>query len=257
MKKFLIGIVVLGVALPLVAGAEIFRPFMQTNQNKVTELPQTDPLKKKVEQDGPSKKGQSLPSLKPFQKTPKNLSSGLDTHAELIQLQLDHLENSQVPAGKQDMVRAELEAELVWITEMQEKLQQAESEEATQALKEEMAQHITQVKEDRRQRLAQAAELPAESPFNTAEDVGEQVRTVLEQLEQQGKDVGQLRIALEEYITTVNQGQEIFTQTNEQKTYEQLVSLRDQLQLVRQKGQVMRNLLQSLLESAPLDLSNS
>lgn len=257
MKKFILSIVVLGVSLPLVAGAEVFRPLMQMNQNQRQELPQSSPLKKEMQEKKPVQQEADLPSLKPFQKLPQNLSGGLEKHAELIQLQLDHLDTSQVPPGKRDMVRTELEAELLWIAEVQGKLQQAESEEEKQALQAEVAQHITQLKEDRRQRLAQAAELPTESPFNKAEEVGVQFQVVVDRLEEQGEDVSQLKVALEEYVSSVQAGQQIFVEANEQKTYEQLVALRDQLQLVRQKGRTMRNLLQSLLETAPLDVSNS
>lgn len=260
MKKILFGLVTIGITLPLVAGAQMMRPFFHSANSTPPaaahtnlEMEQSENAPKKIPKKTLNKKSE----LAPFETKPKDFGSGLDKHAELIQLQLDRLESSQIPEDKRDMVREELLAELAWLAEMQAKLEAAETQEEQDALEAEAKEHITQIKEERRQRLAQAADLPTESPFNRAEAVGAHVQDVVEQLEQQGKDVVELQQALDEYLAAVSQGQELFAGVEGDKTYERLIAIRDQLKLVREKGQVMRNLLPSLLEPAPLDLSNS
>lgn len=273
MKKILVSILIIGVGVPSLVLADMHRSGKDKLQGKRTRLEMLKlmhdadntsgtkkdklELKKFNNSNQSTNSNESLTNQGPvgpkslpteLQNKPKDLASGLEQHAEAIEFKLSHLEDSQIPEDKQEIVREHLEAELAWIEAMQAKVAEAESEEEKQALVQETREHLQQQRQERQQKLAQAAQLPEQSPFVFAQSMGERMQKLLEHLQTQDVDTTELAAAIADYNQAVSDGQTLFERLSENKSYDQLVAVRDQMMLVKEKGQAIRNLLQSLLK---------
>lgn len=194
---------------------------------------------------------QHPPSLKEFQKTPSSLGGGLEQHIKMIRFKLDHLADSQIADDKRAVVQADLEAELVWAEAMVVRVAAAESQEAQAELKEEIKAHLLEVRRQRQEKLSQQAELPTTSPYDKAEEIGQHFAVIVEQLKTQGLDTAELEQGVSAYNQMVEDGQVGFSRVTEEKSFEHVKDLRDQLQAMREQGLLVRNLIQSILTSNP------
>lgn len=273
MKKILIATLICSLSLPVLATAGMLRrPALDnTNMSNVNgqgiQKPPL-PLSENGENGGVRKKirtpqsNQQLPlgnrsvnesvdgprtgENVPVRPSP-TLTGGLEGHITMLEKRLEEIDNSKIPEDKRDEVQADIEGELVWLRDMYERAEAATTEEERAALREETLAHITAVKTERQEKLSQVARLPQTSPFVKAAEIGDRFDAIVAHLLEKGVDTTELAAAIAEYDEEVAASEAVFASVSVEKSFENFTALRDQLNVVREKGQAVRNLLQSIL----------
>ena len=157
------------------------------------------------------------------------------------------VEKAPLQQPVRDEIRRDIESDEYWVADKIEKFEKANTVEEKKAIREEISVYVQERKEERRQKVLEAAELPEAPSAETIDTIINRYQQISDRLTDNGIDTSELNDSLTGLETAQTALQEAKQNLDSERTVDNLMSLKQALEELKLHKKELRNQVQSVL----------